>query len=117
MHFRSYCTAVEVRENGDLATTALEKLAANCTRTQDSHSRVLYSVVPQLGVLEGDVTQSISDLQTRNYIFGTPPGLNEFLESKEEAETRDPAAADVFDGPGGDKAIVGSRDGRKERRH
>ena len=32
--------------------------------------------------------------------------LNEFLKPKEEAETRDSAAADIFDGPGGDKAIV-----------
>ena len=35
-----------------------------------------------------------------------PPTLDEFLEPKEEAKTRDSAAADIFDGPGGDKVIV-----------
>ena len=63
-------------------------------------------MVPQLDTLEKDVTQSISDLQARKRIFGTPPTLDEFLEPKEEAETRDSVAADIFNGPGGDQAIV-----------
>ncbi|KAH0835531.1 hypothetical protein J3R83DRAFT_9224, partial [Lanmaoa asiatica] len=58
-----------------------------------------------------DVIQSISDLQARNRIFGTPPTLDEFLEPKEEAEKKKQrlgisVSADIFDGPGGDKAIV-----------
>ena len=63
-------------------------------------------MVPQLDTLEKDVTQSISDLQACKCIFGTPPTLDEFLEPKEEAETRDSVAADIFNGPGGDQAIV-----------
>ena len=63
-------------------------------------------MVPQLDALEKDVTQSISDLQARKHIFGTPLTLDEFLEPKEEGETRDSAVADIFNGPGGDQAIV-----------
>ena len=99
---------MEAENDTDAATSAIEKLAhAAANRTGIKiHLPAWWPVVLQLDALENDLTQSISDLQGRNCIFGTPLTLDEFLEPKEEAETQDSAAAAIFDGLEGDKAIV-----------
>ena len=103
----AFKAVMDAENDTDIATAAIEKLAhAAANRTGLKIRIPTHPVVPQLDSLESDVTQSILDLQARNCIFGTPPTLDEFLEPKEEAETRDSAAADIFDGPRGDKAIV-----------
>ena len=98
---------MDAENNTDAATTAIEKLSRTAANWTGLKIRIpARPVVPQLDALKKDVTQSISDLQARKHIFGTPPTLDEFLEPKEEAETRDSVVADIFNGPGGDQAIV-----------
>ena len=103
----AFKAVMDVENDTDAATTAIEKLSRTAADWTGLKIRIpARPVVPQLDALEKDVTQSISDLQAHKHIFGTPPTLDEFLEPKEEAETRDSAAADIVNGPGGDQAIV-----------
>ena len=98
---------MDAENDSDTATSTIEKLAhAAANRTGIKIRLPVHPVVPQLDDLKNNLTQSISDLQGRNRIFGTPLTLDEFLEPKEEAETQDSATAAIFDGPEGDKAIV-----------
>ena len=79
---------MDAENDSDVATSVIEKL----THAAANHTGIkirlpAHPVVPQLDDLENDLTQSISDLQGQNHIFGTPLTLDKFLEPKEEAET------------------------------
>ena len=60
-------------------------------------------MIPQLTVIEKDISDAISELQARNRIFRTSPTLDDFIKPKDELEDPD-SMADIFQG--GDKAIV-----------
>ena len=103
----AFKAVMDAENDSDAATSMIEKLMhAAANHTGIKICLPARPVVPQLDDLENDLTQSISDLQGLNRIFETPLMLDEFLEPKEEAETRDSATAAIFDGPEGDKAIV-----------
>ena len=103
----AFKAVMNAKNDSDTATSAIEKLAhAAANRTEIKICLPARPVVPQLDDLKNDLTQSISDLQGQNHIFGTSLTLDEFLEPKEEAETWGSATAAIFYGPEGDKAIV-----------
>lgn len=103
----AFGAVMDTENDTNVATAAIEKLAHTAANRTGFKIRIpMCPVVPQLDALENNTMQSISVLQARNRIFGTPPTLDKFLEPKEEAETRDSEAANNFDGPGGDEVIV-----------
>lgn len=92
---------MQAEGDSDAAVAAVETLATSASNRTGLKIRIPARPPPQLVTLENEVSSYLTELKSRNRIFGEPMALDNFLEPAEEAEVPDP-----LDFSGGDEAIV-----------